>query len=113
MALGDKIRKLGSDAVSAGNPVAVLFGKVTRTNPLEVNVDQRLTLEEDFLILTESLLRYEADLTHYHLSGGGATQDALTDKLVIRPGLQTGDTVLLLRVQGGQKYVVWDKVVTS
>lgn len=111
MALGDKIRKLGNDAVSAGNPVAVMFGTVTRTHPLEVNVDQRFTLEEDFLILTESLQKYEVDLRHKHLSGGGLTEEALTEKLVIRSGLQTGDTVLLLRMQGGQKFVVWDKVV--
>ncbi|RCX22596.1 uncharacterized protein DUF2577 [Fontibacillus phaseoli] len=112
MALGDKIRKLGSEAVGAGNPVAVLFGTVTRAHPLEVNVDQRFTFDEDFLILTESLQRYELDLKHTHLlPGSEATKEALTDKIVIRAGLQKGDVVLLLRVQGGQKYVVWDKVV--
>lgn len=112
MALGDKIRKLGSEAVGAGNPVAVLFGTITNINPLEVNVDQRFTLDEDFLILTESLQRYELDLKHTHLlPGSEVTKDALIDKIVVRPGLQKGDIVLLLQVQGGQKYVVWDKVV--
>ncbi|MNW42419.1 hypothetical protein D3C74_195870 [compost metagenome] len=111
MALGDKIRQLGSDAVNAGNPVSVLFGTVTGINPLEVNVDQRFTLNEDFLIITESLVKYEVSLKHRH--NGAVMEDALVDKLVIREGLKVGDSVLLLRMQGGQKYVVWDKVVKA
>lgn len=111
MALGDKIRRLGSEAVKAGNPVSVLFGTVTRINPLEVNVDQRFTLDEDFLIVTESLVKYEVDLKHQH--DGASMEEALVDKLVIREGLKIGDSVLLLRMQGGQKYVVWDKAVKA
>ncbi|MNW46028.1 hypothetical protein D3C74_233060 [compost metagenome] len=111
MALGDKIKQLGANAVHAGNPVAVMFGTVTGINPLEVNVDQRFTLDEDFLVITESLVRYEVDLKHRH--NGATMDDALVDKVVIREGLKVGDSVLLLRMQGGQKYVVWDKVVNA
>ncbi|AZS14228.1 MULTISPECIES: DUF2577 domain-containing protein [Paenibacillus] len=113
MALGDKIRRLGSEAVGAGNPVAVMFGTVVKVNPLEVNVDQRFTLEEDFLVVTERLQRYEIDLKHKHDTSEAPTKEALLEKVVIRKGLQVGDSVLLLRVQGGQKYVVWDRVVKS
>lgn len=105
MALSDTIKRLGAGAIEAGNPVAVMFGKVTKTNPLEINVDQRFTLDEDFLIIPERLTRYEIDLRHKH----STDEEALL--VVIREGLKVGDTVLLLRVQGGQKYVVLDKVV--
>ncbi len=111
MALSDTIKRLGAGAVDAGNPVAVMFGKVTKVNPLEVNVDQRFTLDEDFLIVTERLTRYEVDLKHKHKTSSEDTEEALTEKVVIREGLKADDTVLLLRVQGGQKYVVWDKVI--
>ncbi|GIP10388.1 hypothetical protein J1TS5_25580 [Paenibacillus macerans] len=153
MALGDLIKQLSVGANDASKPVNVLFGTVTKINPLEVNVDQRFTLDEDFLILTERLTRYEIDLKHHHTFDGGVTSDALPtpldlkhkhmiedvatsealldpidlrhnhtfegsvtgdalpDKIVIREGLKVGDTVLLLRVQGGQQYVVWDRVV--
>lgn len=35
------------------------------------------------------------------------------EEVVIRKGLQTGDTVVLLRYQGGQTYLVLDRLVKS
>ncbi|WP_202915241.1 DUF2577 domain-containing protein [Paenibacillus paridis] len=98
MALLDSIKKAGAAAHAAGNPMAVMIGKVTKINPLELNVDQRFTLTEDFLIVPESLTRFEAVLPS-------------SEKLLIRSGLEAGDAVLMLRVQGGQQFVVLDKVV--
>lgn len=98
MALLDSIKRAGAAAHAAGNPMAVMIGKVTKINPLEVNVDQRFTLTEDFLIVPESLTRFEAVLPS-------------SEKLLIRSGLEAGDAVLMLRVQGGQQFVVLDKVV--
>ncbi|WP_171056381.1 DUF2577 domain-containing protein [Paenibacillus sinopodophylli] len=100
MALLDAIKKAGVAAHAAGNPMAVMVGTVIKINPLEVNVDQRFTLSEDFLIVPESLTRFEAILPS-------------SDKLLIRSGLEAGDTVLMLRVQGGQQFVMLDKVVSS
>lgn len=113
MALGDKIKQLGANAVHAGNPVVVMFGTVTKEKPLEILIDQRFTLDEDFLIVPEQLTRYEIDLKHRHGTSGEDTKEALNEKVVIREGLKVGDPVLLLRVQGGQRYVVWDKVVNQ
>ncbi len=107
------IKQAGIHAVEAGNPVAVMFGLVTGTDPLEVNVDQRFTLTADFLILPERLARYEIDLHHSHTYSEGTTGAALTDKIVIRAGLQTGDKVVLVRMQGGQKFMILDKVVSG
>ena len=76
------IKEAGIGAVEAGNPVAVLFGTVTQTNPLAVNVDQRFELPEDFLVRTER----------------------------VASNLHAGDSVILLRVQGGQQYVILDKL---
>lgn len=97
MALLESIKKAGAAAYAAGNPLAVMVGKVIQINPLVVNVDQRFTLSEDFLIIPESLVKYE-------------TQLQTSEKLVIRTGLEAGDAVLMLRVQGGQQFVVLDKV---
>jgi len=84
-------------AYNASNPVAVMFGTVAKANPLEVNVEQRFTLRGDLLVLTERLTEYRT------------TVDG--NEIIIRRGLQAGDKVLLLRIQGGQQYVVWDRVV--
>ncbi len=113
----DLIKTASSDAISASNPVNILFGEVITVNPLSVKVDQRFTLPADFLIVPESLTRYEADLkhTHQYTDDGSphSTAEALTQKILIRSGLAPGDRVLMLRVQGGQRYVILDKVVTS
>ncbi|WP_410769574.1 DUF2577 domain-containing protein [Fontibacillus sp. BL9] len=110
MSLGEKIKQLGADAVNATQPLAVIFGTVTKIKPVEILIDQRFTIDEDFLIVPEQLTRYEIDLKHKHGTSGEDTKEALKEKIVIREGLKAGDPVLLLRVQGGQKYVIWDKV---
>ncbi|HWQ41083.1 MAG TPA: DUF2577 domain-containing protein [Desulfosporosinus sp.] len=113
----DVIKTAGMDAIGASNPVNIMFGEVVTANPLSVKVDQRFTLPADFLIVPESLTKYEVDLTHTHqYTDNGSprnTVEALTAKIIIRPGLKAGDKVLLLRVQGGQKFVILDKVVTA
>nr|WP_293655115.1 DUF2577 domain-containing protein [uncultured Paenibacillus sp.] len=78
----DLIKKISLGALEASNPVAVLFGIVTKANPLEVNVEQRLIIQSDFLIIPESL----------------------------RDRLKNGDKVILLRVQGGQDFVILDRM---
>lgn len=81
----DIIKQAGAGAVEAGSPVHLLFGEVVSANPLSVRVDQRFTLPWEFLILPESLL--------------------------LR-GVEQGDKVILLRMQGGQRYLVLDRVVS-
>lgn len=83
MGMLEIIKKASTGAVDASNPVAVLYGTITKINPLEVNVDQRFILTEDFFVLPES---------------------------VTKKSLEPGDKLLLLRVQGGQSYVVLDRV---
>ncbi|OPA76616.1 hypothetical protein BVG16_15655 [Paenibacillus selenitireducens] len=97
MNLLELIKKAASDAVYAASPVNVVFGTVINTSPIEINVDQRLSLTEEFLVVAESTqeLKVEIEGKEYE----------------IRRGLQRGDIVLLLRVQGGQQYVVLDRVV--
>ncbi|MDF2925883.1 MAG: phage protein [Paenibacillaceae bacterium] len=104
------IRQAALTGIDATRPVALLFGEVVGINPLEVNVDQRFTIDADFLIVPETLTRLELDLSHTHSSSGGATGDALSEPVVIRPGLEAGNKVILLRVQGGQQYLIVDKV---
>jgi len=87
------IKQAAIEAVAASNPVTILFGEIMQTYPLEVNVDQRFTLTADFLILTE------------------ATKELRVGETIIRRGLRVGDIVILVRAQGGQQYLVLDRVV--
>ncbi|MFB0846850.1 DUF2577 domain-containing protein [Paenibacillus oleatilyticus] len=99
MGLLNLIKQAGLDAVEAGNPVSVLYGTVASESPLSVTIDQRFTLTEDFLVVLEQL-------TDYRVTVGG-------QEIVIREGLKTGNTVILLRIQGGEQYVIVDRVVTT
>lgn len=77
------IKKAAVDAVNAQKPVAVCFGKVIGTSPLKISVEQKMTLGAAQLILTNT---------------------------VKENALISGDDVCMLRMQGGQKYVVVDKL---
>jgi len=91
------IRQAALSAMEAGSPLAVKFGTVTAINPLEVNVDQRFTLDADFLVQTSATEELKAIIG--------------SEEHILRAGLQIGDHVALLRMQGGQKYLIIDKVV--
>ncbi|MGO4498803.1 DUF2577 domain-containing protein [Paenibacillus sp. 2RAB27] len=110
-ALANLIKRAGKGAVDAGAPVAILFGSVTQKNPLEVTVDQRFTLDEDFLIVPESLTEYRIQLSHSHSYNGGITGSSLTEEIIIRRGLEVEDAVILFRMQGGNQYLIFDRVV--
>lgn len=84
MSMLDVIKKAGVGAVEAGQPVQIQFGQVVSLEPLAVKVDQRLTLPAGALIVPESL--------------------------VLRT-LAVGDRLILLRMQGGQRYVALDRMV--
>lgn len=107
----DAIRKAALTALEAAGPLAVLFGTVAKASPLEVNVDQRFVLDADFLVVPESLTKYEIDAKHTHTYATGTTGEALEKKLLIRRGLEVGDKLVLLRLQGGQRYLILDRVV--
>ena len=106
--------------MAANSPVELLFGKVSHENPLRIEISPNFVLDGEFLVLTERITRYEVDLEHSHAyTDDGATattEKALTNMLTktpIRTGLKNGDIVILAKVQGGNKYVVLDKVVDA
>ncbi|MEK5235471.1 DUF2577 domain-containing protein [Paenibacillus sp. FSL L8-0470] len=95
----EAIKRAAQEAVDAAGPVQVQLGVVTKVNPLEVLVDNRLSLTEDFLIIPETLL--------------GLTVAIGLQEIEIRKPLASGDKLLLIRMQGGQRYVIMDRVVNG
>ncbi len=71
------IKQAALDAVKASNPVSVNHGKVTGVSPLKVQINQKITLSEAQLLQCKEI---------------GTIED--------------GDEVILLREQGGQKYII-------
>lgn len=113
-----------------------MFGTVISTSPLEIQIDQKLTLTEEYLILTKNVSDHEVDIEVNHFTEQNAlvgygpwdTKHSHPDagigeinpnhrhqylgrkKIKIYNGLQKGEKVILIRLQGGQKYIVLDRI---
>ena len=74
------IKQAAVQAVEASDPVALVIGSVVTKEPLMVAINQRFTLDEAFLILPRRL----------------------------KEEINAGDGVVLLREQGGQRYLILD-----
>lgn len=173
--LVEVIKKVALEAVTASNPTALVIGTVTSTSPLQITIEQKLTLDEDFLILTKNVQDHYVDmsvshstvsngiagLSHSHNYSGytqevsvdehkhtvqgsenstetsfvesgttvhnhayeGTTDSSLSEeatihghayqgrkKIMLHYGLKQGESVLLIKMQGGQKYIVLDRI---
>ncbi len=124
------IKQASKEQVEASKPVAVMVGKVVSVSPLEIQLDQKLKLDEEFLILTKAVVDFSVEMTVDHMTEIHTHSHQYTDDsttrttqshthnhaytgrkpFVMHNKLNVGDHVLLLRVQGGQKYVVLDVV---
>lgn len=94
------IKKAAIEAVNASDPTAIRYGEVISTNPLQIRIDQKLILGTPQLKLTRNVTDYETQM-----SVNGVTQ---TYKVF--NALKQGEKVLLIRMQGGQQYIVMDRV---
>lgn len=156
------IKKASKEVMEASNPAGILFGTVTSIGPLEINVEQKMTLSQEFFILTKNVVDYTVNVTmdwntetrslnanHNHSASGDITVNSEatmnpnpesasitienkvnsnisieqkninlshnhtitgTKSLTIHNALKVGDKVILIQVQGGQRYIVLDKV---
>jgi len=122
------IKQAAVEAVAASNPCAIMFGKVISTSPLKINVEQRLTLDESHLILTSSVRDYKTKISfdnpgiknivkNYSMDDIPGTdyklsyQQPIQNEITVYNGLKMNESVMLLQIQGGQKYIVLDRVV--
>lgn len=120
------VKQAATDAVEAGKPVQILFGKVLSADPLQIQVDSKVTYTEKMLILTRNVTDYELDIevshqtetdTHSHTCPDGATSEYThyheytgRKKIKIYNALVEGDQVVLARVQQGKRYLVIDRI---
>lgn len=124
------VKQAAVEAVRAENPMGVCFGTVTGTEPLEVTVDQKMILTEAQLILTGQVRERTVEMTVDHetqpVSHGHTVKDTYTGggsalpvehahayqgrkTFLVHRGLQTGEKVILLRCDGGQRFLILDR----
>lgn len=116
------VKRAAVEAVEAGKPVIILFGKVISASPLKIQVDQKTILTEKMLILTRNVTDFEVDMSVSHITlnrAGGSGDPAFAShnhdykgrkKFKVYNALVKDDEVVLTRVQKGKRYVVWDRI---
>lgn len=95
------IKGAAMDAVAQSKPTALVFGTVAGINPLSIKTESKITLSASHLYLTSAV--QEEDVV---MEANGYQQTYTVHK-----ELAVGESVILLRMQGGQKFLVIDRVV--
>lgn len=145
------LKQSALDAVEASKPVHLVFGTVINTNPLEIQIEQKLTLNKEQLVLSRNVTNHKVsvsvsvstdsktisfDFSHTHsidlttdtkedhshtvkgdtsnteLKGSKSHSHTIDDTfdITVNNGLKNNDRVILGRIQGGQKYIVLDRI---
>lgn len=89
------IKKAALEAVEAARPVNIIFGKVIDPSP-KIQVDQKLILGPLQLALSRNVTNFQTVIKG--------------ENVMVENGLVVGDEVILIRQQGGQKFIVLDRV---
>lgn len=126
--LAKLIKILSLDAMEQGRPMNVLFGTVEKAKPLEIRIDQKQLIKSGYLILTNAVRDYKTKFTFdnpnikqvyttWDMSESSestenkiAFKQKIQHEVTVYNGLSKGDKVLLFRVQGGQKFIVLDRL---
>ena len=116
------LKELSKKTNDAQEPFEHRKGTVEFVKPLTVRVDRKLILEEDDLILTHLVRDYDVDISVSHETKDfELVEGALTDiknhkheykgrkRITVHNGLKVGEDIVLLKVQGGQSYIVLDR----
>ena len=95
------VKRAAVEAVLAEKPFALLLGTVTDISPLKIQIDQKLEIPTPQIILTNAVRDYKVEMTDE-----SGTKKTYTVNLA----LKKGEAVLLLRADGGQRFIVLDRV---
>lgn len=103
------VKQAGVEAIQAQKPMAVCMGEVVSVSPLKICIDQKMTLTSAQLMLTNAVRDFAVDVTANHTDlASGSTEE--TEKIKVHFALRPGEKVILMRCDGGQKFIVLDRV---
>ena len=111
------LKKISVEANEASDPVRIMFGIVTKAEPLTIMVDQRLIIDQSKITLCSSVVERSVKETFNMSTENTNSYTSHNHKIVgqkdviLNFGLKEGEKVILLRIQGGQSFLVLDRVV--
>lgn len=125
------MKKTAMEAVEQARPMQIIYGTVRSIKPLEIMVNQKLTIKEESLVLTHSVKDYEVDIEVSHYTVNDNFLITMHDhpntlpndfdshhkhaykgrkKIKVYNALNVGEQVILAQAQGGQQYIVIDRL---
>ncbi len=123
-----EIKRAAMNSYENSKPFNAMIGIVETEKPLSIKLDQKLILNERFLILTNAVRDYKTEITfdNPNIKQVYTTWDMdetvespkakfdfkekVKHEITIYNALKIGEQVILLRFQGGQKYIVLDRL---
>jgi len=116
------IQQISQNANKTGKPTGIMYGEVMTVDPLTIQVEQKLTLPAEFFKLTNAVRDHYVDITVSHVTenrAGGSSAASFAShnhdyqgrkKIMIHNGLQVGEQVIMIQAQGGQDFIILDRV---
>lgn len=117
------IQRIALETIEASRPVKVLFGKVVSEAPLEIELIQgHKRLSSEFLVLCRNVTDHTVEMEVNHqvekMSGGAkdpSFQSHIHQYKGVKPfkvlnALKVGEKVIMIQMQGGQQYIVLDRI---
>ena len=119
------MKKAALEVVKDGKPMAIVFGRVVAVNPVEIQISQKLILKESLnqIVFTRNVTDYQlsvspvgwgTNVAYVNVDGYSESHSHTVNgsKLNVYNALKVGESVILLRQEGGQQYVVLDRMVS-
>ena len=100
----DVIKRLAADVLESEALAEISIGVVRKEEPLTIGLESGLEIPERFLKKTAAVVdeTEEGSMTFKGESGSFS--------ILHKKGLKTGEQVVLARTQGGQRYIILDRV---
>lgn len=121
--INDAIKQLVMQTLQNTELSDVVSGEVINNNPLQIKIDSKIILTDEFLVLTNNVRDYETTVDYIEVTESEEETDTeetdkeetpeptpKTAKCTIHNALKVGDNVLMLQQSGGQMFIVLDKI---
>ena len=97
------IKRIAVDAIEQLKPTEIRYGRVVSISPLKIMLDPKMILDSNFLIVGDNFVEHSCWIK----------RDGKEERVTMHNGLSVGDVVVLLRMQGGQKFMIQDRIHKS
>lgn len=94
------MKRAAVDAVKSGMPCGLYFGTVISTEPLKVQIDQKMTLTDKDLYLSTLVSEFEVEMTVEHETEDAETDSEHTHEAEVQGGGENAPTVSIKEAGG-------------